>query len=471
MVNSWGCQLVVCPTGRTPQKSWQQLEYLIKSNVPGYTVRSLQPSGTAANVYAINRATDYNMESLLIGMGAYAGGDEMLQPLSSSAFTISNALSLPKDPSTTDDRCRAMTIALPYHVICSEYTDKAIKVHETNCLGAIHKKLLLGKLSGNPIKALMLEYILGGNGGELSSDFLKSLGKLLKVFGVVVIADEVLTSGRVGPSFTLTEKTPIEFKNQVAFITVGKILDCGMVLQPIPKRPTESNEVLRGSSTRIEASKAYQLLSEIFRRLVPGRRAIPNRRKEALEAMKVTENKAWGRGLLMFTEKTRSEVKKGLKNRLLPMLDDSQKIQRLGCKDSPWTRATVSTKLINVTKGWIRAMAEHDDDLYPFVSALIEFISTEDKGAIMCFTEDWFLNEYLGPQRVTSMTTRRQEQCLSDTNIYSQQRRCKKTAKTFLREAIRTAARFSSGGISQQRKGHKRKTVVVVKRDVLGFFY
>ena len=39
---------------------------------------------------------------------------------------------------------------------------------EQKCLIALHQKLLIAQFAGKPFRALLMEYLLGGNGGELS---------------------------------------------------------------------------------------------------------------------------------------------------------------------------------------------------------------------------------------------------------------------------------------------------------------
>ena len=130
-----------------------------------------------------------------------------------------------------DHNIRWQIVALPYHLPCAKCSDDELRQYEKDCLEALNQKLLLATLWGTPFRAILLELILCGTGGELSNNFLRSFGALCEHYNVPIIVDEVMTGGRVGPNMTLASSTPIEFNNQVKFITMGKYNGCGMLLR------------------------------------------------------------------------------------------------------------------------------------------------------------------------------------------------------------------------------------------------
>ena len=94
--------------------------------------------------------------------------------------------------------------------------------YETKCYEYLCRTLFVAQINGKPYKVLMLEYVLGGCGAELRPEFLERLAGPLKQFHIAVIADEVLTGARVGPTMTMTTSQPTAFKECVEVITMGK---------------------------------------------------------------------------------------------------------------------------------------------------------------------------------------------------------------------------------------------------------
>ena len=226
----------------------------------------------------------------------------------------------------------------------------------------------------------MFEYILGGCGAELSTDFLERLAPVLKIFNVTVIADEVLTGGRVGASMTMTTSMPAIFQERVEMITMGKFMNAAIVLKKLTKKPYQCDDPARGTSTNIECLEACTKFNLVASRS----HMIPERQRSVLDILGVSQTHEyyWGQGLLLFTNRTRPQLTQGLKNRILPRLDDV-KIKKLRCVQSDWTRSTVATLVKGTVDDWLKQQ-QHvaETGKYTFVVALVDYIfacSTADK--------------------------------------------------------------------------------------------
>ena len=224
MQNTWGCGLVIA-SSHHGSKTFQDLDGKIRSDVTGYKLLSIEVCGTDANQTALLNASNFDMSRCLIGIGTYVGGDAKSQSMSTSTFTPSNQLATFMDvKSVSSPECLEQTVPLPYWVNCKDLTSGQHRAHEAKCLRALHKKLIIAKLKGKPYRALLIEYVLGGSGAGLSAEFLESIESLLKVFGIVMIADEILTGGCCGPTMAMTSAMPKSFCECVEFITMGKFL-------------------------------------------------------------------------------------------------------------------------------------------------------------------------------------------------------------------------------------------------------
>lgn len=354
MENGWGVKYVTYTEKRCGRRSFVGFQADIESAVPGFTLYSVQMCGTDANAVAISLATDYNYDRCLFALGSYIGGDERHQSLSSSVNSP-GGLAMPKYFDEGNFQCQVQTVPLPYHVPSSRIKPSEVKNYENRCLLHLHQRLVYATLTGSPFKALLLEFVLGGNGGELSTNFLKDLGKLLKHFKVVVVADEVMTGGRNSSSVTLSTTMPREFFSCVQYITLGKFVGCGMVLTRKTREPLDVRAPLRGFSTQAECGLPSKLFQEVLERMKAG--MVEKRRSQVLKLMNCDglgkEEDHWGRGMQIYTTYTRGNILYGLKNRLLPRLEMS-KLRKNGVSRSKWTRSTVSEALRATADEWIQ---------------------------------------------------------------------------------------------------------------------
>ena len=271
--------------------------------------------------------------------------------------------------------CKLQTIALPYFVQHELLPARTLEKHEDKCLEYLEWKLFVAVLKGRKIKVLLMELLLAGNGGELSHRFLVKLAKLLKTFGVGLIIDEVMTGGRVGPdSMAFTSTLPDEVIERVKYLTMGKIFNCGLVLERAHKKPTMRVKA-RGESTDLVSGEAFMRWKKIQEFIDAG--MIKKRRSEVLKLMTdrgKNEVENWGRGCLIFTGRARPEVHKNIKCRLLPKLENLQ-LTRLHLKDSTYTRGKVCRLLFESADQWILAGRRFEVlDQSPFFEPIMDYV-------------------------------------------------------------------------------------------------
>lgn len=456
MENNWGCNLV--RTSGSIHRTFHQFDSEVRTAVPGFQLFSLAISGTDANQVAIEHATDFELGRCLFALGCYSGGKGQLLRFSSSKYSVASQLAIPSDPDEVPDQTRNQTVALPYYIPCSTMPESQFNNLETDCLDALHQKLLRARLAGKAYKAILLEIISCGNGGELSNRFLKKLGLLLSRYNVEIIVDEVMTGGRVGPFMTVTSSAPKEFRCQVKYITMGKITNCGLILMRCPKKPQDSGPT-RGTSTALEGGEACQAWMEVMDRL---KKKLPETRRAKIIALMDAkkEEERWGRGCLIFTTKVRPWVTKGLKNRLLPMLED-QKLRRNACKPSQWTRLTVNKVLMNSAHCWIEAMQNSDELKDPFVSCLVKYIWQTDVHDITASD----LIQYVGEEKANKLATKERE--CRQSKALARNGKCEKTPTSFFVETLGKAIDNAPEVMKRSRVGSKRKLVYRLNRAEL----
>lgn len=374
MENGWGVKYITYTEKRCGRRTFNHFRTDVEKAVPGFTLHSVQMCGTDANAVAISLASEYNYGVCLFAIGSYIGGDECHQSLSSSISQ--NGLGIPKPFDTATPQCQEQTVPLPYHVPCELLQKDYLRDYENRCLVHLHQRLLHARFIGKPYKALLLEYILGGNGGELSLPFLERLGHLLRHFNVSVVVDEILTGGRVATrSIAMTPGMPSVFIECVHCITFGKIVGCGLVLMAKHKY-ADMTESLRGFSTQAECGLPSKLFEEILKRVQAG--MIEDRRAQVLKLMNCVgpdkEEDHWGRGLQIYTVYSRGSIIFGLRNRCLPRLEKS-KLKKNDATRTKWNRSTVCQQLMTSTDDWIfRQNLRMYEGPHSITTSLISFL-------------------------------------------------------------------------------------------------
>ena len=382
---------------------------------------------------------------------------------SSGSRDFENRFGLIKGPEAVSDRCKKATIPLPYHIPNENLDILRLKHLETRCLKFLERKLLLSKIHGEQYKALLMEYILTGNGGELSRKFLCDLGKLLKRFDVIIIADEIMTGGRVGPGLTMTLTQPQELKERVKFITLGKVYDCGITLQSIDYEiGTEHTENLRGMSTELELGVAYANLCRIESFLLAN--SIEVRQKQLLKSLKLNiwnKEKIWGQGLLLFSSKARVKVREGLKHRYLTQLEVTRKIRLGSLKDSDYTSSWMNTNLSASIEQWLEMFEKNPVEVYQepcskysqFLLAVADYSLAKTEFTGYFGVEE--ILDFVGKRRASDIEANFKKRKIEEQGPL--RGRCCKNVSNLFHEALRDAIDQSSGYVNRVRKCKKRR--------------
>lgn len=459
MENNWGVCLI-SPRNYLPdgEVSYSTLCDLLKATVPGFQLANegVCVSGSHANLRAMDLSFDGgNKTQCLFAMGSYIGGYESLQAFSSNhnLLVFEKRLSLIKNPSEVSDVCKRNTVPFPYHIPNKTIDKQKLATIEEKCLRSIEGTLLLGILSGNPYKALLMEYILTGNGAKVSRDFLVRLGRLLKQYNIFVIADEVMTGGRVGPGFVMTLSQPEEFKERVRFITLGKIFGLGLTLERITNKSAATAGMApigasTGTSTELEKGEAYALIKAVSEHQMAG--MIGEIQQKFLKIMKLdlhdTEN-VWGSGLLLFSSKAKNKTRTGLRQRYLPQMEKGKTLRKGSTQNSAYTSTWVNSKIMLSTELWLEAAEQLHREHWPFLSAIVDYRQTNR--TLEYFSVDDVLH-FLGPRTVQIVESHKKRKMET-----SGKTTCK-TPKRILSEVLQKAVADSGGYMVQKKKTKKR---------------
>lgn len=337
--------------GTTPTS----LPVLVSAETNLFTFGTVLASGSQANNWSIDDATNGNASLCLFAAGSYVAGDATsLQQYSTSKFVLTADLchiTPPEEASTP--ACRENTIPLPYH-IPGALTPDQLQVYEDECLQKVHIQLCWAKMRNKSYKALFLELILAGNGATLSNRALISIGKLAGYHQLRVIVDEIMTGGRTGSMIYLLTKPP-SFQAVVTHITFGKWSRMGIVL--LSKTWAEKRDKLypfikRGASGVLcedEAVLQWRCLKSCLHE-------IPAKRAAVLTKLKLTEAQVWGAGLLLFGPKRITSPRRGLKCRYLPLIHKNTPIDsvRVTMAAPPNDfRKAANQAILKVTRQWI----------------------------------------------------------------------------------------------------------------------
>ncbi len=466
MQNGWGVKYITHPGNlRRGGRTFSAFKQDVANEVPGFQLYSVQMCGTDANAIAISLVTDYDYSRCLFGIRSYIGGDECHQALSSSGYQGRNGLAMPKPFDEASPQCQRQTIPLPYHVPSEHYSTNSLRVYENRCLVHMHQRLFCAALSGKPFKAILLEYVLGGNGGELTLLFLEKLGRLLKHFNVSVIVDEILTGGRTGDSVAMTSEMPPEFVERIECITMGKFVGCGLVL--CRQGRDCSIEVLRGFSTSADCGLPSKMWEEVVKRLKLG--MLEKRRAKVLKLMRCDgpskKEDHWGRGLQIYTSYSRGSITQGLRNRCLPRLEESKLIKN-SCTRTQWTRLTVCNALIERSDEWIlRQQTKLLDGEHGFLAALVAYIFDRVSNTELKQTDGYI---YFRPEDVIHFLGKRGDILAQRHNHWQRttkgsraNAKASSLVKRAIAESITTVTTAQSRIIYKKRLGYSRIEYVV----------
>ena len=369
LANNWGCNLVLTSTDRIRRDSiggnsncFKRLDEAVSKSTKGmFILTKACGCGSDANAIAISEAANCDTSRLAIAAGSYVAGDNsILQRLSTSCFDVQAALAVIQPPQDIAEEFTGQrTFALPYRIPCKLCEDNDVGEHyEDVCFDALHIRLLLARLLGRPFNSILLELILGGNGGALSDRALCKLAKILQHHDMKCVVDECLTGGRCGPGILLTQSRPEEFQNIVTHITLAKWPSIGMVLENakhkqhienVQESSTAGPQRVRGQSTHIVCSEAVKLWKEVEKNISN----IPERREAVLKAIRLDKETSWGEGLLMYGPKQRKDAAQGLKNRYLPLLDATKADAIPFVRSKIYEKQCVCQRLQHVILTWV----------------------------------------------------------------------------------------------------------------------
>ena len=139
-----------------------------------------------------------------------------LQNWSTSNFESMFGPSLVLSPdSIRFDFTRTHTVGLPYF-LHGTLTNAKLEAYEDRCLQELHVRCLAARISNAPLKVLLMELLLAGNGGMLSDGALTRIGILARHHNFCIILDEIMTGGRTGTMLLLSQK-PLEFAIHPSF--------------------------------------------------------------------------------------------------------------------------------------------------------------------------------------------------------------------------------------------------------------
>ena len=463
--NDWGTGYVDDVYGVRSGGSKAMVQHLVGVNVPTYRLMTLVESGTTANDRAIDMSTDSNHNLCLFAMGSYVAGAGASQQWSTSKNIRVLALVCSPDE-CEEEKAQTNTIPFPYHVAGIGFDDDLLLRMEDACVTALQMKLTTALIAGKPFKALLFEYILSGNGGTLSDRFLLKLVPLLSRHKITVIADEIMTGGRVGPTLAMTSSRPKEFQALVSYITMGKSMRCGMVLDKVSLLRSD-----RGTSTEISFETVYGPLKAIIERAKSG--VIEAKRHKVLKSMGLLNqpNRTWpdGGGLMIFGDLARHKVMKGLKNRYLPKLELSPKTRILYPKGTQtvWNKITVNQHLMEKCQVWIDhvyTMAAAEGS--PYSHELVKYLLSRPlENRILHGSFLTYIGEHgniRDAKELVDMHRARKKQRLGNTIG-----RCKKKHDNLVWEVLKHAAETSNGFITPSQHLTKRNLCYLVDYDII----
>jgi hypothetical protein len=309
-----------------------------------FLLQKVCQDGSTANLHAIIDATFGNTSCCYIAAGSYvSAADAVLQNLSTSEFALNSSFSIIRVPDALDAPfTKQQIVALPYYIIGTMDQCDAEK-YENSCFRNLHEKCIIMRTKGTPIKCIMLELMLAGNGALLSDRALLQLAHLSTQHDFMFIIDEIMTGGRTGEMLYL-QKKPSLFIERVSHVTLGKWIQVGIVL--VSKQQQSINETIkrptstpRSSSTSIDLSNIIPIWNKVVIQL----ELTEWRRNETIKKLKCKEEEVWGEGCLIFAPCKNATIT-NLKCRYLPRLE-KQSISSINLK--PNTNKTITKTIIN----------------------------------------------------------------------------------------------------------------------------
>ena len=265
-----------------------------------FKLHSVSHCGSDANMTAMMDAAGGDLSNAYVAIGSYVSGtDNPIAAYSTSQFDITDGPCLPIAVSNLPDFVKkSHVIPLPYH-IPQEQPPQALDMYEDMVFKEAHRRILLARVNGFPVKSFMLELVLAGCGAVLSDRALCILSCLAKHHQFNVIVDEVFTAGRCG-ILLLTLAKPRSFLQVVSHVTMGKWLTIGVVLKSttgtiVAEEPRKTVSP-RGASTHLDTKTARMILDTVVTKLA----FTSERCSQVIKHLKCSESECWGVGVMIF---------------------------------------------------------------------------------------------------------------------------------------------------------------------------
>ena len=324
-----------------------------------FRLEKVTPSGSDAQLYALILATGGLFNDCMVACGSYVSGTNGgLQTWSTSDFDVHHGPSLVMHPrNVISSFTRTHTVGLPYHIE-GTLTQSDLDEYEHRCLKELHVRVLLEKMHGAEFKTLLMELSLAGCGATLSDHALEMIGMLAEHHGFSITLDEIFTGGRTG-TMLLVEQKPERFKRMVKYVTMGKWMQAGLVLvrneEYIRLRELDDENSLYRFRLLSNRLNCKDILSswKVVRSNLSNVKA---RREKVLNMLKLNKpsHQTWGNGLAIYGEFRRKDACRGLKNRLVPKIDDTV-LERIPIqkKVPEWNRHTLNNRIIENVNAWV----------------------------------------------------------------------------------------------------------------------
>ena len=392
--NDWGRNYVyIVGVGSSQTKPLGELKELLKSSTNNiFSLQKCMLSGSDYNMWAaVEVCSQKDAGKIMYAVGLYiSGNNSAQQEFSTMNYSGDSTLGYISDPTNDEDcnyKARHNTLPLPYYIVDRDEAYKAV------CLEQIWIILTTQKINGTPIVGIVMELILAGNGGILSKEFLKKLGKLGKLMEFKIIVDEILTWGRCSEKHILlvldSRIVPQEFLDIVSHVTIGKWGNLGIVLcQPKLKFNYCTYNLHSRIEDRISGSCAelYRSLKYVVEKIS----CIVNRRAKLLKYLGVKEEDAWCMGLLIVCN-VGHKTNEGMKNRYLPMLEESEfDFDKIPIKKNDsnldCNKNEMYNKIMDDIKKWVkffddRGVSETSNYIYLFSKYLLTETNTDNEDA------------------------------------------------------------------------------------------
>lgn len=380
--NNWGTQLINLTRSEereygahSKQNELDEFKRIISNHFSKeFVLHKICQDGSTANLLAIVDATFGNTSCCYIAAGSYLSAtDTVLQNLSTSSFYLQSSFSIIRTPDEDDTMfIRQQMVALPYFIE-GTMSIRDLEKYEDSCFRVLHEKCLIMRIKGSPMKCIILELMLAGNGAILSNRSLKQLAYLSIKHDFNFIVDEIMTGGRTGTMLLLLKK-PIIFVERVTHVTLGKWLQAGMVL--ISKSHHEYDRLIqrpacvpRLPSTSISLSSIIPIWNKVVVQLP----LTDIRRNETIKQLKCRIEDVWGEGVLIFAP-VKNTASANLKCRYLPRLErqklDSPYLQQVSHIVSKTIVNHLVVEAVNVWKN-LDYLSDDDKEFVP----LIKFLS------------------------------------------------------------------------------------------------